>query len=50
VPDRRLIYATARHVTDRKRLEREILDVGDREKERLPPDPPKERRHARQET
>jgi PAS domain S-box-containing protein len=34
-PDRRLIYATARDVTDRKRLEREILDVGDREKERL---------------
>ena len=35
LPDRRLIYATARDVTDRKRLEREILDIGDREKERL---------------
>ena len=35
LPDRRLIYATARDVTDRKRMEREILDVGDREKERL---------------
>ncbi len=35
LPDRRLIYATARDVTDQKRMEREILDVGDREKERL---------------
>ena len=35
LPDRRLIYATARDVTDQKRLERQILDIGDREKERL---------------
>jgi signal transduction histidine kinase len=35
LPDRRLVYATARDVTDRKRLEREVLDIGDQEKERL---------------
>jgi signal transduction histidine kinase len=32
--DRSEIYATARDITDRKRLEREILEVLDREKER----------------
>jgi PAS domain S-box-containing protein len=32
---RRRIYATARDVTDQKRLQREILEIADREKERL---------------
>lgn len=35
VPGRRRIYATARDVTQQKRLEREILEIVDREKERL---------------
>jgi PAS domain S-box-containing protein len=34
-PARRLIYATARDVTRQKLLEREILEIADREKERL---------------
>jgi PAS domain S-box-containing protein len=34
-PKSQLIYATARDVTRRKRLEREILEVADSEKERL---------------
>jgi PAS domain S-box-containing protein len=33
--DRSQIYATARDITDRKRLEREILEILDRERERL---------------
>jgi PAS domain S-box-containing protein len=35
VVDRGEIYATARDITDRKRFEREILEILDREKERL---------------
>jgi PAS domain S-box-containing protein len=35
VVDRNEIYATARDITDRKRLERETLEILDREKERL---------------
>lgn len=35
VPVRQEIYATARDVTQQKRLEREVLDVVDQEKERL---------------
>jgi PAS domain S-box-containing protein len=35
VPGRRRIYATARDVTRRKRLEREVLEIVDRERERL---------------
>ncbi len=35
VPGRRRIHATARDVTRRRRQEREILEVADREKERL---------------
>src|SRR5436305_3169324 len=35
VVDRGEIYATARDVTDRKRFEREILEILDREQERL---------------
>jgi len=35
VPGTNLIYATARDVTQQKRLEREILEIVDREKERL---------------
>ena len=35
LPGRRRIYATARDVTRQKRLEREILEIVDREKERL---------------
>jgi PAS domain S-box-containing protein len=35
VVDRGEIYATARDVTDRKRFEREILEIPDREQERL---------------
>ncbi len=35
LPGRRLIYATARDVTDRKQLERQVLQSRDREKERL---------------
>ena len=31
----KLIYATARDVTRHKQLEREILEIADREKERL---------------
>ena len=34
-PGRRRIYATARDVTHQKRLEREVLEIVDREKERL---------------
>jgi PAS domain S-box-containing protein len=34
-PERQLIYATARDVTGQKRLEKEILEIADREKERL---------------
>ncbi len=34
-PERQLIYATARDVTSQKRLEKEILETSDREKERL---------------
>jgi len=33
--DRQLIYATARDITDQKRMEKEILEISDREKERL---------------
>jgi PAS domain S-box-containing protein len=35
VPGRHLIYATARNVDRQKQLERQILEVADREKERL---------------
>ncbi len=35
VPERQLIYASACNVTDHKRLEKEILDTADREKERV---------------
>jgi PAS domain S-box-containing protein len=35
VVDRGEIYATARDITDRKRFEREILEILDREKERM---------------
>jgi PAS domain S-box-containing protein len=35
VPGRQLIYATARNVSRQKQLEREIIEVADREKERL---------------
>ncbi|HUS98517.1 MAG TPA: PAS domain-containing protein [Hyphomicrobiaceae bacterium] len=34
-PDRQLIYAIAHDLTDQRQMEREILDIGDREKERL---------------
>lgn len=34
-PGRQRVYATARDVTRQKRLEREILEIADREKERL---------------
>jgi PAS domain S-box-containing protein len=34
-PERQLIYGTAHDVTGRKRLEREIIEAGDREKERI---------------
>jgi PAS domain S-box-containing protein len=35
VPGRQLIYATARNVNRQKQLERQIIEVADREKERL---------------
>jgi signal transduction histidine kinase len=35
VPGRQLVYASARDVTRQKQLEREILDITDREQERL---------------